>query len=486
MKNPVAFLFGAGASYPFGLPMMREFYSRFRTHVATRSEPCMSLLEQFENHREGTSDLETLMTDLQTVMGVADASYLLATRDASIEEAIGQASELRGLLDAFIIDECERFDREKSAAVLRPLFDLQEHGQLWLFSTNYDRVIENACFEAGVDLSDGFSGDSRRSTGDWTGQFDAGIALAKLHGSVNWYEDDPGGALHRLDRGYSLPGHDYRLVKGKSALRPLMIIPTLEKQALAHPYVILATAFTDVLKDTSLLVVCGSSLRDRHVREYIEARLASLRVLVVSPTAEESRGLFRDPNHIHPLPIGFEEFMGAFGFVSDLVGKLAKQDGDTVQARDLEILVNSVMDQVRSEEALKQDPILARALSQLRSPSPATQLDAIQELSDSGRPAASKPLIAKLHDTDANPLVRMACVAPLVRLIGEEAIPALVAAIEADDVAEVRREAVLGLRKLGSAADARKALASLSMNDDEDPVIRAVIGSTEDGEHVSD
>ena len=222
-------------------------------------------------------------------------------------------ASLRGYLDAFIVNTCERFDRGAAARELVPLLRLREVGALWLFTTNYDRTVEYACEQNGIDWTDGFEGSGPHAVADWRGAFEASARIVKLHGSVNWYVDDPGGSLHRLDRGYSLPAYDFQLVRGDQRLRALMIIPTLEKDALGTPYVELSVRFTDALRESKLLVIAGNSLRDRHIRDYVRARMQSLQVLLVSPSATHLASSLGPPDRVHAINAGFLEFLTVGG-----------------------------------------------------------------------------------------------------------------------------------------------------------------------------
>jgi hypothetical protein len=157
MPNPIAFLLGAGASFPLGIPMMVGFYTTFREYLGRRHPHCFALLERLEGAAtHPTHDLETLLSDLNTLAGLGPALALLHGDAAAHEKDVELARELRGYLDAFIVDTCERFDRVAAVRELQSLLAVREFGPLWIFTTNYDRIVEHACDQSGIDWTDGF------------------------------------------------------------------------------------------------------------------------------------------------------------------------------------------------------------------------------------------------------------------------------------------------------------------------------------------
>ena len=157
---------------------------------------------------------------------------------------------------------------------------------------------------------------------------------AQTHGSVNWYEEEGSQTLFRLERGYSLPSHEYRLTHGDRALRPLMIIPTLEKAILKRPYAGLLTQFSDALKEVSLFVVIGNSLRDDHLRNTVVERMRHLNVVLINPAARDQRGILDHPEATHAIPFGMEQFidLGLERF-DRLLNELGHTDSEACQVR---------------------------------------------------------------------------------------------------------------------------------------------------------
>ncbi len=333
MMHKVGFLLGAGASFPFGIPMMRQFYEEFMDYVRTHRVHCLPLAEKLT---EGTAvpDLEYLIQRLEQVRAVRAGLAILGQSANGIGNDLALAEELRGYLDMFLIETCEQFNDAKVKAKLTRFIRLVHTHDAYVFTTNYDRLVEVAATAIGVPYSDGFEPASSRPECKWNGEFSRGIRLLKLHGSVNWYEEEESQTLFRLERGYSLPSHEYRLTHGDRALRPLMIIPTLEKAILKRPYAGLLTQFSDALKEVSLFVVIGNSLRDDHLRNTVVERMRHLNVVLINPAARDQRGILDHPEATHAIPFGMEQFidLGLERF-DRLLNELGHTDSEACQVR---------------------------------------------------------------------------------------------------------------------------------------------------------
>jgi len=482
MPNPIVFLLGAGASSPFGIPMMAGFYAAFRKYLAARHPHCFALLERLERSgRHPTQDLETLLSDLNAVAGLSIGLGLLGAAAAEHEEDVKLARELRGYLDAFIVDTCERFDQAASVRELQPLLALRDLGPLWVFTTNYDRIVEYACEQSEISWTDGFEHPGGQAVADWTGAFDTEVRIVKLHGSVNWYVDDPDGKLHRLDRGYSLPAYDFALVRQEQRLRPLMIIPTLEKEALGTPYVELSVRFTDALSESRLLIIAGNSLRDRHIRDYVRARAGTLQILVVSPSATQRRAILGLPERIHTLDAGFTEFLAVGGVrLAELGRNLAPlTPGDPGNHGAVETFIASISQDTLDETALQKDTDLYRLWSALRSSVTTERIRAIRELASHTHPALARRL-QRLMEQDPEEHVRVACVAALCQAAGDGSVAPLCDSLSRELSAPVQLELALALCRRSSDQQARNGLLHALTRPELSSVARSVIQ-----EHVS-
>ena len=188
--SEIGFLLGAGASYPFGIPMMKEFYDEFVVYIKNKREHCYPLLQKIEKGFSNPPDLESLITQLDKIGGIRDGLGVLGEGEFSIATHIDTADELRGYLDAYLIETCEKFSNEKVNKFLTTFVEFCHKNDAFVFTTNYDRLIETGADILSIPYIDGFQQDSNRPESEWTGLVDDlhGMKLIKLHGSVNWYQ----------------------------------------------------------------------------------------------------------------------------------------------------------------------------------------------------------------------------------------------------------------------------------------------------------
>jgi NAD-dependent SIR2 family protein deacetylase len=441
----VGFLLGAGASYPFGIPMMRQFYERFVDYIRTTRTHCVPLLEKLAD-RATNPDLEVLIQRLEKVRDMRVALEILGEGGPAIDPQIQLAEELRGYLDMFLIETCEKFDAEKAKNKLSRLALLASELGARVFTTNYDRLFEFASTSAGLSYSDGFDAHSSRPESKWNGAFSHGMRLIKLHGSVNWYEEEGSGNLFRLERGYSLPSHHYRLTHGARALRPLMIIPTLEKAVLKQPYAGLLTQFSDALNEVDVFVVIGNSLRDDHLRNTVIARMSRLNLVLVNPSSKDQLNIAERPSATHAVPLGIEQFIdfGLEPFRRLLMALDALPSEDrAAQIQNFARELEAMADQRQSMSREDSDRLLA-----LQSGSVELQLAA---LTSKGR--CVHPLLVDeaknlaLNATDE--AVKIAAIDALVEARGPDSAQELADIVLSPAGLTVRAEAALALQGLG-------------------------------------
>ncbi|MHB8422276.1 MAG: SIR2 family protein [Leptospirales bacterium] len=450
MMPKVGFLLGAGASFPFGIPMMRQFYEQFIDYVRTSRAHCLPLVEKLSG--EATiPDLEVLIQHLEQVRAIRPGLDILGQSAGEIVDHLALADELRGYLDMFLIETCEKFDHAKVKAKLSRFVTFAHTRDAYIFTTNYDRLIEVAATSINLPYSDGFEPASSHPESRWNGEFSRGVRLVKLHGSVNWYEEEDSQNLFRLERGYSLPSHEYRLTHGKRALRPLMIIPTLEKVMLKQPYAGLLTQFSDALKEIDIFVVIGNSLRDDHLRNTVVARSLSLNIVLVNPAACDQTSIVGHSEATHAVPLGIEEFIdiGLDPF-DRLLDELSKMPADEHKLRiasfaaELAALSDESRGMTEDERAqlgiLKNGPIETK-LDVLRSAGQSPHLAIVAE-------------VRALALSSGDDTVRIAAIDALVDARGADAAEVLGEIVCAATSLPVRAEAALALQTLNGGAAA--------------------------------
>ena len=252
---------------------MRPFLHSFRRMAQSKYPDLHDTLEQHFARLGDDSDIEELLSGLGKAERLSDAMPGGTIDSAELRVWQEQSRYLKSHLISYIIEQCERYDEESVKAVLSPslrmLTDLAEIETVHIFTTNYDRIVEVACEEADIEYADGFGETGNELVAPWTRTFDKKVCIYKLHGSVSYYVDQARrdtSKFLRLDRGYPLPGPDFRLSREGNELEPLMVLPTLEKDALGEPYSHLNHLFTEVMSETVLVVAVGISLRDNRDR----------------------------------------------------------------------------------------------------------------------------------------------------------------------------------------------------------------------------
>ncbi len=166
-----------------------------------------------------------------------------------------------------------------------------EKGRVKLFTTNYDRCIEEAAVARNLALIDGFSHSAvqrfnrdhfqqdivRRSAGSTRADFVDGVFhLYKLHGSMDWRRRKSDGVvIRRL-------GHD-------GNHEPVLIYPRSSKyqEAFAPPYLDMFAAWQAALREPdTTLIVTGFGFADDHISAPIWSALESnlsIRLVLCDP-----------------------------------------------------------------------------------------------------------------------------------------------------------------------------------------------------------
>jgi NAD-dependent SIR2 family protein deacetylase len=230
-----------------------------------------------------------------------DQGFTLKAAGSSIiqdpSKARHTASQLREQLKRRVHDLLSGVNAEDSALLYAPLFGAlhgkhtEEPKQLFIFTTNYDRAIENiwrhGLSEEGANnyrLIRGFTPSEYAgyafTPSEYDTQPDQGeilVKLFKLHGSLNWIRQN-GQVLES-------PTNDY--LQSNAVIYPLRTHKTSDA---SEPFKTLFQRFEHALQETiDILLVIGSSLRDRHIRQTIRRALAErqeFRVVIHDPNAD--------------------------------------------------------------------------------------------------------------------------------------------------------------------------------------------------------
>lgn len=215
-----------------------------------------------------------------------------------------------GLLRSFVdfiysgLQEWLELSDPKRVTYLRGLSELCiQDASLDIFSLNYDLSIETALSAAGIQFSNGFAANAVWSPTSLKEA--AKIRLLKLHGSLDWVDDEVYGLCS-----LQYPRHENAETIQGELTRPLLIFGTAHKLSAREPFLTLAYHFSQRILQTRVLSIVGYSFGDDHVNQIIEQGLRrnqDLRIIVVSPSAEKlvngQRFLERNPR-VSTIPKG--------------------------------------------------------------------------------------------------------------------------------------------------------------------------------------
>ena len=165
------------------------------------------------------------------------------------------------------------------------------NGRVAIFTTNYDRAVEEFCEGAKLRLHDGFRLNRRTGRRMWTGNFgyDKGgagrggaVRLYKLHGSLDWKRSPRHGIL-RVDYDGDSDGVRYENI----VIHPSLADKSKENER--DPYKAIHDSFREELESSDVCVVVGFSFRDDPIvvefRRFAE--LDGRTLIVVGPKAGE-------------------------------------------------------------------------------------------------------------------------------------------------------------------------------------------------------
>jgi hypothetical protein len=359
----VALFLGAGASRAFGYPTTKEFLENIKKKL-TGSEK--RLLGVFTSPPQ-ILDIEHVLKAIDALLAADSDPYLHAvflksppTLPSSEKGTTPQADRdgfdiVRtnaitrrrinwvGFVDScmrlkeLIIDELHseyEFDPTGQKEVLKVYtnmlksFPMYRNKQLDIFTTNYDRVVEEFCSATGrgIKLIDGFSDDLQRKARFWhpesefkqtsspSVRADLVLRLFKLHGSLDWRETHHG----KIENVRT----EEKCRRSKRYKRNVLIYPTQKGPEAEEPFATLFRYFKDASLGCDSFLVIGFSFRDALINDVFLnflGRDSRKSMIVVSPHAKENinKNLFADvrrekermvlERQIHIIPNQFGE-----------------------------------------------------------------------------------------------------------------------------------------------------------------------------------
>lgn len=147
------------------------------------------------------------------------------------------------------------------------IYKLRNYGCLprtKIFTTNYDLAFEHSLDALSVDYTDGFTGFVNRQFDPRTLINSAKATLIKIHGSVNWVEEET--KIKELQP---------RFVNGKACIedtKPVLIYPTSNKlyQTYSTPYSeLMRYMLNEMVTERNVILVMGYKYGDEHINEIL-------------------------------------------------------------------------------------------------------------------------------------------------------------------------------------------------------------------------
>lgn len=375
-----AVFLGAGASYDYGIPTMKESAAVLREVLAGKKQPGIAIREDARavlhqlvgnpSNGEPGWDIEQLLTRLYQLQLVTyTESQPFAKTSTSVDgkalthEAIKVATDE---LLKYHVEMCQLSSRKLAnhdggsvgylADFLRLLADYDKTG-LRLFTINIDLCVEAAITmlahrpardrRPDMTLVDGFGTsvvpvfdlrNFRASVPPELGAYP--VYLWKLHGSVDWRfstclrtracpatQDAPSSEekviVRRSPDGLVDQLQDCQALQRDASGEEIVVLPTPAKYATTYtfPYIDLFESFRRTIENVDLLLVVGTSFPDQHIRAVVRAfaHRDKTQLFIIDPTMERGTlvKLFDDVPSVQPVvKIGLKDFVQKLGAIA--------------------------------------------------------------------------------------------------------------------------------------------------------------------------
>ncbi len=263
----LGFLFGAGTSFESGYPLISGLTRQVvdglkQEEVATLHEVLAAndMMYDTESATPNVEEISDLVTEHYTNSKLKKFGQLVDRLKMIVSDVI------LSIHDPDLSNHVAFFEALKRRSFDRPT-------TVWIFTTNYDLLVEDAASEVGVKVTNGFSGVTNRffSEKDFTlvrGTTHAHrfseesclcVRLVKLHGSTSWYKND--GKVFEKHPGQIDP-----------SLERCMVLPRRRKvvETLTHPYDrLFSLASNTIGRKCGNIISSGFSFSDDHINNVL-------------------------------------------------------------------------------------------------------------------------------------------------------------------------------------------------------------------------
>lgn len=338
-KQPkIALFLGAGASKPFGKPTTKELKNELlEEYKKLENEIRRKYAGQSENPRKEElwysillhsilsfdefEDIEHVLQALKEIYdffinsqyggkyvknlikrNYADEYSPASGLDWRFSEYVKTITEQRRKIENNIFEhykwkysKVEKLGQKIYDQLFPEILKHSNSNDIRIFTTNYDRTIEEYCDpeQRNYHCIDGFrsirgwGGGRKWDKGKYEPQLAEGeipVYLYKLHGSLDWKKHKKHGIVATGEEGIS---------SDSNYIEPMLVYPTLSPKdgQEVKPYKTIREKFKkELLKSTDVCIVIGFSFRDKHIKSIFSKflKLGARTLIVVSPSAEKS------------------------------------------------------------------------------------------------------------------------------------------------------------------------------------------------------
>ena len=261
------FLFGAGTAVEAGYPMMpqltREVIAALTADQRIVLDEVLSPIGTTYDDIAATPNIEEL-SDLVIAHWTNSGHAKFSNLETRLRELI--LERLLAVKSPNLDNHCRFFEALRKRAFGFPAC-------VWIFTTNYDLLIETAAARVGVSVENGFTGTTERyfnpeqfgachgirSGSRFSQHNNLTIKLVKLHGSISWITE----SAKFYER------HPAAIEFGSNRV---MVLPRRKKvmDTLVPPYATLFQQASRALgRDCKYLVSCGFSFSDEHINQQL-------------------------------------------------------------------------------------------------------------------------------------------------------------------------------------------------------------------------
>ena len=275
----IALFLGAGASVPLDKPTTKQMKEKLTNYSTSNLQD--EIFQSFIIHPK-FDDIEYILQSVRDIQNFSNNNggmyffengkngiFRYSKATVSFNEFTDKVKEVAKTLEDKIFENY-RWNRNSNESLLKiygKIFEFlkTKSDEIHIFSTNYDKAIEQFCNLKNMEFIciDGFERNPSHSEfAKWTGNFNpitdgnkTNIFLYKLHGSLNWKVHVDEGLIRTNEE--SKPD-DHNFVEN------MVIYPTIspKEEESKEPYRTIIEKFKQQMQKLDVCIVIGYSFRD--------------------------------------------------------------------------------------------------------------------------------------------------------------------------------------------------------------------------------